>query len=116
MPRRQVGPPPSPDACLVLSRKTRFRGGTLIASDVHDLLEHERRLRDADAYRPVMCPRCGGTRLHIHDHPQRLLVGETKTVVIKIVRYICASTDCQATWRLLPAFVARHLWRQWATV
>jgi hypothetical protein len=35
---------------------------------------------------------------------------------IDIVRYVCASPECRATWRVLPAFVARHLWRRWTTV
>ena len=35
---------------------------------------------------------------------------------IEIVRYVCASRECHATWRVLPAFVARHLWRHWSTV
>jgi len=35
---------------------------------------------------------------------------------IEIVRYICAAEECGATWRVLPAFVARHLWRRWSTV
>lgn len=33
---------------------------------------------------------------------------------VKIVRYACAG--CRATWRVLPAFIARHLWRRWTTV
>lgn len=36
--------------------------------------------------------------------------------VIRIVQYICASADCGATWRILPRFLARHLWRAWVTV
>jgi hypothetical protein len=35
---------------------------------------------------------------------------------ICIRRYICANKECQATWRILPAFLARHLWRVWPTV
>ena len=36
--------------------------------------------------------------------------------VVRIVQYICASSDCGATWRILPRFLARHLWRVWVTV
>jgi len=36
--------------------------------------------------------------------------------VVRIVQYICASADCGATWRILPRFLARHLWRAWTTV
>lgn len=112
----QRAPPQSPDSCLVHSRQTRFRGGTLIATDVHDLSEHDRRLRDADGYRPARCPTCGCDRLHIHDHLQRVLVDEARARTVKIVRHICARAECRATWRVLPAFIARHLWREWSTV
>jgi hypothetical protein len=40
----------------VQSRRVRFRGGTLIVPDVHDLAEHERRLLTPDGYRPATCP------------------------------------------------------------
>lgn len=108
--------PPSPEPCLVYSRRKRFRGGTLIASDVHDFAAHVARLRDPKGYRPDACPRCGWSKLHVHDHPQRLLLGEPKMGRIDIVRYVCASNECCATWRVLPAFVSRHLWRAWPTV
>jgi hypothetical protein len=36
--------------------------------------------------------------------------------VVRIVQYICAGSDCGATWRILPRFLARHLWRAWTTV
>ncbi len=108
--------PASPEPCLVHSRRTRFRGGTVIAPDVHDLPEHERRLRDADHYRPELCGRYGGQRLHVHDRPQRVLFGDSTAERIAVMRYICATDNCRATWRVLPAFVARHLWRRWSTV
>jgi hypothetical protein len=101
---------------LVNSRRTRFRGGTVIARDVHDVVEHEKRLRSADGYRPASCARCGGGSIHVHDRLQRVLTGERPVVRIAIIRYICAAEDCGATWRVLPAFVARHLWRRWSTV
>jgi hypothetical protein len=101
---------------LVQSRRARFRGGTVIVADVHALAEHVRRLQTADGYRPALCARCGGERLHLHDHLHRVLTGEPSAMQIDIVRYICASPECRATWRVLPAFVARHLWRRWDTV
>jgi hypothetical protein len=113
MPRRTSS---APETCLVQSRRARFRGGTLIARDAHEIDEHERRLRDTDGYRPVVCARCGGDRLHVHDRPQRILAEETRVQRIAIIRYVCARADCGATWRVLPAFVARHLWRRWSTV
>ena len=100
----------------MLSRRTRFRGGTLVALDVHDLGEHERRLLRSDGYRPAACPRCTGRRLHLHDHLQRLVVDGPHVWRIGVVRYICVDRACGATWRMLPAFVARHLWRRWSTV
>ena len=114
MKRRTV--PPSPDPCLALSRRTRFRGGTLIAAEVHDLREHQRRVRRADGYRPPVCPRCHGERLHVHGRHYRVLIEGGSATRIEILRYVCANDACGATWRILPAFIARHLWRRWTTV
>jgi hypothetical protein len=36
--------------------------------------------------------------------------------VVRIVQYVCATAECGATWRVLPMFLARHLWRAWKTV
>lgn len=94
----------------------RFHGGTIIVQDVHDLSEHERRMLDADGYRPRECPRCGCTRLHVDDRHERLLLGEVGPLRIKIIRYVCTAASCGATWRVVPAFVARHLWRGWPSV
>jgi len=44
----------------------------------------------------------------VHDYPVR------KWLVIVLVRYLCPA--CGATWRMLPLFVARMLWRSWPTV
>jgi hypothetical protein len=35
-------------------------------------------------------------------------------VVVTVVVFLCAK--CFATWRVLPAFLARHLWRAWDVV
>jgi hypothetical protein len=110
-------PPPAPEGCLTLSRASRYKGGTLIAEDVRDLRAHERRIVDPDGYRPACCPRCGGQVLHVHDYPRRVPRGEPGLPPeITIVRHICAAATCAATWRILPAFLARHLWRVWPTV
>jgi hypothetical protein len=109
-------PPPDVEACLVLSRVSRYKGGTLVAEDVVDLAAHLARLCDPDGYRPPWCPRCNGTTLHVHDYLERRLRSESECVVVRIIRYICAARDCMATWRMLPAFIARHLWRAWAVV
>jgi predicted RNA-binding Zn-ribbon protein involved in translation (DUF1610 family) len=75
---------------------------------VGDLGTHERLRCDPDGYRPTTCPSCGHHKLHVHDYPER------KRLVITLVRYLCPA--CGATWRMLPLFVARMLWRSWPTV
>jgi hypothetical protein len=107
-------PPPEPARCLILSRVSRYKGGTLIADDVHDLDTHRRRLVDPDGYRPESCPRCGWDVLHVHDHLTRK--SEQVDKPIPIIRHRCAKPTCGATWRILPAFLARHLHRPWRTI
>ncbi len=110
-------PPPDPETCLVTSRVSRFKGGTLIDEEVHDLETHEKRLCDPDGYRPCRCPRCGHGVLHVHCYPERHPRGELgMPAVVRIVQYVCAAAGCGATWRILPMFLARHLWRAWKTV
>jgi hypothetical protein len=110
-------PPPEPEECLTRSRSSRYKGGTLIAEDVLDLPTHLQRIRAPDGYRPDICPRCGCRVLHVHDYPERTPLGEPGLPpVITIVRHICADDACRAVWRILPAFLARHLWRVWPTV
>jgi hypothetical protein len=110
-------PPPEPEDCLTQSRASRYKGGTLIAEGIRDLFAHMRCLVDPDGYRPPWCPRCGGSVLHVHDYPRRKPIGEPgMPPEIAIVRHICASPECGATWRILPAFLARRLWRVWGTV
>jgi hypothetical protein len=110
-------PPPDPEICLVTSRVSRFKGGTLIDEDVLDLEAHERRVCDPDGYRPQRCPRCGHCVLHVHCYPERHPRGELEMPpAVRIVQYICAASECGATWRILPMFLARHLWRAWKTV
>jgi len=110
-------PPPESEDCLIHSRVSRYKGGTLVAEDVLDLATHGRRIVDPDGYRPAQCPRCGGQVLHVHDYPRRKPRGEPgMPPEITLVRHICADPACEATWRILPAFLARHLWRAWPTV
>lgn len=110
-------PPPEPEDCLTRSRVSRYKGGTLIAEDVLDLATHGRRIVDPGGYRPAQCPRCGGQVLHVHDYPRRKPCGEPGLPPeITVVRHICADPACEATWRILPAFLARHVWRVWGTV
>jgi hypothetical protein len=91
----------------------------LIAEEVKDRATHELRLRSPDGYRPSRCARCGHDVLHLHDYPERKLFAEPldaerPAAAIRIVRHECAA--CWAIWRILPAFLARHLWRSWAVV
>lgn len=37
-------------------------------------------------------------------------------LVVPVAQYICVAAGCGATWRILPMFLARHLWRAWKTV
>jgi hypothetical protein len=113
--------PPAADRCLVLSYASRGRagqkGGTLIDETVLDLAAHEVRMKDPASYRPAEC-RCGGNRLHLHDLRDRIargtVAGSGGFAVVTVVVFLCA--ECAATWRVLPAFLARCLWRTWAVV
>ena len=108
-------PPPDPEACLVRLRPSTQKGGTIIAEDVIDHATHERRICDPDGYRPPFCPTCGERGLHVHDYRTRVLRAEPdNTPVATIVRHACVA--CQAIWQVLPAFLARHLWRTWRVV
>ena len=109
-------PPPQPEECLILSRKSRFRGGTIVAEDVWTLEEHRRRMSSPDGYRPGECARCGHDRLHLHDYLERKPLGVLMLCVLTVARFICANPSCGATWRVLPAFLARHLWWVWERV
>jgi hypothetical protein len=107
-------PPPEQEACLVRLRPSSQKGGTIVAEDVTDLATHERRLCDPDGYRPKFCPRCRETTLHVHDYRERVLRAERGRPVASIVRHECVG--CEAIWQILPAFIARHLWRTWRVV
>lgn len=106
--------PAEAEACLIRSRVASYKGGTLIDDSVTDLAEHLRRIVDVDGYRPARCARCGHVHVHMHDRIERRPRGEPGLPVVVVARYICAA--CEATWRILPAFLARHLWRVWPTV
>jgi hypothetical protein len=96
---------------------SRFLGGTLIAEEVRDLAEHLRRMSDADTYRPSPCPTCGHATLHVHCRPERHPKREPSLPpVVAVLQFRCADAECGATWRILPLFLARHLWHAWKTV
>ena len=108
-------PPPEAEACLTRAYPSTQKGGTLIAEDVLDLETHALRLERRDLYRPAQCLRCGA-RVHIHDLRMRVLVGEP-SILTEVARFRCADReDCGAAWQILPAFIARHLWRSWDVV
>lgn len=105
--------PPAAETCLVLSAASRGRkGGTFIDERVRELAVHEAMMKDPASYRPAEC-RCGGTSLHLHDRRERKARG-SGTAVVTVVIFLCAK--CFATWRVLPAFLARCLWRTWEVV
>jgi len=105
--------PPAAETCLVFSDTSRGRkGGTFIDEGVLDLAAHEERMKNPASYRPAEC-RCGCTRLHLHDRRDRKARGAGLSVV-PVVIVLCAG--CFATWRVLPAFLARCLWRKWEVV
>ena len=106
--------PPPPTGCLERRYPSTQKGGTLIVEEVVDREAHERRRADPDGYRPERCFGCGHDRLHIHDYPERKLRGEAGQPVIQVVRYWCPG--CEGTWRMLPLFLARMLWRSWRVV
>jgi hypothetical protein len=108
-------PPPPVEAILDSSRVSRYRGGTLIAEEVLDLAEHARRLCDPDLYRPEECARCGHDRVHVHDRALRHPQGCPELPsVLEVLVFRCAG--CGASWRILPRFLARHLWYAWRAV
>jgi hypothetical protein len=101
--------------CLVRADSSRGRkGGTLIAEDVVDLADHERRRCSRDGYRPGHCLACGCSVLHVHEYRDRVSRADAEGAAVTIVVYQC--TGCKATWRILPLFLARHLWRRWRVV
>lgn len=106
--------PPRVEAGLVRVRSSSQKGGTIIAEDVTDRATHERRLCDPDGYRPAFCPRCWARKLHVHDYRERKLLSEPGPPVAQVVRHVCVG--CAAIWQVLPALIARHLWRTWSVV
>lgn len=110
----ELSPPPA-EKCLETSRVSSFRGGTVIAEDVTDIAEHRRRLANVDGYRPASCDGCGGEHVHVHTRPVRKPRGDASLpAAIPILQFRCA--DCSATWRVLPRFLARHLWHTWSVI
>lgn len=105
----------APSACLERRYPSSQKGGTIIAEEVLDLATHERCLCDPDGCRPARCLRCGA-KVHVHDRRPRRLLGDP-ALGIDVLRFRCADrARCGAAWLILPAFLARCLWRNWSTV
>jgi hypothetical protein len=110
--------PPAADRCLDSSYTSRKqRGGTIVDETIVLLAAYLTRLFDPGSLRPPRC-RCGCPRLHLHDRRERRLRGsmtaDGQYLTVQIVVFICSK--CSATWRVLPAFLARNLWRSWLVV
>ena len=56
--------------------------------------------------------------MHVHERRHRVFRGETDGPPgTDILIFRCADEDnCGAVWRILPAFLARNLWRRWPVV
>lgn len=107
-------PPPPAEACLCSPYPSSQKGGTVIAEHVTDLKMHEQLLGNG-GYRPSACPRCGDV-MHIHEYRERVLAGSPE-LSTEIVIFQCADRErCGAVTRVLPAFLARRLWRSWRAV
>ena len=110
-------PPPPAEGIVDGSRASRYKGGTLIAEEVFDVREHLLRLADPDLYRPACCARCGHDKVHVHDRALRHPRGDPSLPpALEVLVFCCASKTCGATWRILPRFLARHLWYAWRAV
>lgn len=96
-------------------RPRKQKGGTLLARDVTTLEQHEAALADPARLKLRCCGACEIGRLQVHDRRERLFAGEldgpgrTEVLVFRCSR----RAECGATWRVLPHFLARHLWRRW---
>lgn len=107
--------PPTPYLDQPRPRKVgdKYRGGTRIAEQIVTLKAHEAALANPDLERPDECLACKWPFLHVHDRRTRNLDG-LGSDTIEILIFRCAR--CRVVWRVLPAFLARHLWRTWAAI
>ena len=119
---KQLLPPPQAEVCLTRSYVSRgVKGGTVIAEDVLDREGHWEALLDPDTYRAYIggCRNCGWETVHaLCFRSRRLRPAEPGRLVEAhdIRLYRCPKEGCGAVYTVLPAFIARHLWRDWQTV
>ncbi len=99
-------------------RPAKQKGGTLLASEIRSLQDHEAALADPDQVRPSVCLRCRVAAVHVHERRNRVFRGEVEGPSgTEVLIFRCADQEnCGAIWRVLPAFLARHLWRRWSVV
>lgn len=112
---RQLPPTPYLDRPRPRKIDDKYIGGTLIAAGVVTLEQHVAALANPDLERPQRCSACGCSRVHVHERRTRLLDG-LGSACVEILIFRCANASCRVVWRVLPAFLARHLWRAWARV
>jgi len=99
-------------------RPRKQKGGTLLARHLTTLEQHEAALANPALTKQTCCVACKIGRLHMHDRRERRFQGEVggpgRT---QVLIFRCSRRDaCGATWRILPHFLARHLWRRWTLV
>jgi hypothetical protein len=71
-------PRPQPDLCLTTSRKSTYKGGTLIEETVWTLEEQNKRVANG-GYRPEACLTCGCPKVHVHDYLERHPLAKRKS-------------------------------------
>jgi hypothetical protein len=53
--------------------------------------------------------------MHVQEYRERRPRGDLEAKpTVDVLRFRCSA--CKAVWTVLPAFLARHLWRVWTTV
>lgn len=99
-------------------RPSKQKGGTLLARGIRTLQAHLAALANPDQIRPQECPRCLKSPVYVHDRRPRVFCGEVDGPPgTDVLIFRCADLErCGAVWRMLPAFLARHLWRRWSVV
>lgn len=109
--------PPTPYLDHLRPRKSGddYVDGTLIAAEIVTLEQHAAALANPDLERPDLCLACRCPQVHVHERRTRLLDG-LGSATVEILIFRCAGPSCRVVWRVLPAFLARHLWRAWARI
>jgi hypothetical protein len=116
-PPRAAPPAAHPTLSRPYSSSPKKKGGTIIASAVLTLAMQLKAIKSPKDCRPSSSP-CCGKRLHCHGtrerYPKRLVVDGQPVPVVPILVFLCYG--CFATWRILPAFLARCLWHSWEVI